>query len=264
MNEQTVAEAVSTIQPELVIGGISFLAFGIVYLLALGGALLHLLLVLVRVMVFRAPKFDRWMLTGFVPLGLGVAAVAVLVPLGLVPLANAGVASAAAVLIGLVATPIFVPIVRAYVERSFSALAYAYSVLAIIALPAAMAFVTFFLAWAFAEGAATNAALSPAMFVLQPPQGPCTETLVRRLGLSVPGSFAAAQADELLYLMQFWVDTTIKAIFLDAFEVYGCSVSTITHRTDNVIMASLVFGYRTFAAAAFLAILIAPFRRRAD
>ncbi|MBI1237976.1 MAG: hypothetical protein GC199_01400 [Alphaproteobacteria bacterium] len=260
MNEQAAAEA---LQPEIIIGGLSFLAFLIVYVIALGGALLHILYQLGRLLFFRRPKFDRWLLAGFVPLLLGIGAVAVLLPIGLVPVDNAIVAMVAAVLIGLVATPVFVPIVRAYVERSFSTLAYTYSVLAILALPASMAFVTYFLAWAFAGGDGAYG-ITPELFVLNLPNSPCSAGLVEILNLTTPKDFADAQENELLYLMQFWVDTTIKAIFLDAFEVYGCSVSTITHRTDNVIMASLVFGYRTFAAAAFLAILIAPFRRRAD
>lgn len=261
MEEVTVvSQAAST--PELAVGLLSAVAFAFVFVVALGASALHLLLATLRMVLRRGARWDGWTFAYFGPF---VVALAVLVPLSFLErLQNPTFGAAAAVIVAttLFAPPVFVPILRAYRGARVTFLTYAHTLAALMALPVAMTLFTFMLATLGDEGAGPTGALTERLFVLETSFEPCQRAMIRILGLSVPDSLAAARKDEFVYLMQFWVDTTVKAILFDAFEVYGCSLSTVTHRPDNFLMASLVFGYRTFAAAAVLAILLLPFRRR--
>ena len=45
--------------------------------------------------------------------------------------------------------------------------------------------------------------------------------------------------------VMFAMDNIYRVLFLDFFEVYGLSMSRVTHNTDNLFISSLVFGFRT-------------------
>lgn len=158
--------------------------------------------------------------------------------------------------------PTVIPIVRAYAMRDYSWRAYAASVLSILALPFALSLFVVIAAY-------THAVLAQVpvdyLAMLQPKQDfpACARAMMGGLGLDTPEP-GQQPASEMLVLLWFWIEMSLKAILLDAMEIYGCGVSALEHDADSFAASSLVFVYRAFASAMFVTVILLPLRAALD
>jgi len=252
-------------QEAAAVGGVAFYfvvfcigCFIAIYGIALVRTLGHILAVLFRKLRGRPAKLDPWTLSYLLPAAIVVGAFYLVdtyvMALNETPLLEAWAIFIMAIMAVLL--PVLMPIARAFTLKRFYATTYIFAVTAVFAMPVAMSFLTMSLTALQASETGGSPSAVGVYFTEQGYSQDCAAVLSGALRLP------EAQNDEINKLIWFWIDATIKAVFLDAFEVYGCSVSAITHNTASQLMSSLVFAYRTFAAAVVLAILLAPFRGR--
>lgn len=282
---------------EPVIGSVSLLAFVFVYVTAYGIGIGHLAMAAWRRLRGQDWTWDVWLVAMFVPIpvlilvGLG-ASLFLTDAAGEMNDTGTQLIVITTTLL-LVMPPIVVMLIRNDHQGHFGWLGYIYALAGITALPMGMVLVTVgLIAPTLAESGGTASLLSPGYFVVDTEVPACTRTMIDGLSFSRPtreelSQIATGPASrqgpanptgamltigisgreinsgdlELNLITQFWIDATLKAVFLDAFEVFGCGVTTVKNDPDNVLLSTTVFAYRTFAAAIVLAIVIGPFVR---
>jgi hypothetical protein len=246
-------------------------AFGLLFVLTLVIPAVHSLLVVARVMTGRPAGINWWVIGRVLPL---VLAAFVAVPLLVMARQWTGdwlltVAEIALVYlsVAVIVVPVALPLVQAYVSRlpRFGTLLYA--VLAILSLPVAAALATHASALATeAIDVTRNAAgldVGPVALTMSSSISACTQTLTRIVPEGIVASLPAATSDlETTYpaYFFFWVDMSLKAMFLDFFEVFDCGVSNLRPNPNHAMFSSFVFFYRAFVSVIVFSVLALPFR----
>ena len=247
---------------------IPWAAFAIIGILTIALPVLHLLLATGRALMGRDARINWWVLGRIIPLGL---ATAIIVPLtlraqssptdqsvALAEVATIFLATAAIVI------PIALPLLQAFVQQLPRLGTALYTFLAILALPVAGALAT--------QGAllATNnieravpvgeTVNIPVVFLQDQRLSDCKLSVAQWL----PDGFhsqADPESGDRGYraFFLFWVDMTLKATFLDFFEIFDCGVTDISNNPRHLLISSFVFIYRAFVELIVLATLALPF-----
>ena len=256
----------------LLIYRVPAVAFGLLVVLTLALPAAHSLLVVGRLLSGRPAQINWWVLGRVLPL---VAAAIVAVPLIATTRQwtadwqlSIGEAALVYLCVGVIFVPVALPLLQAYVERSMRLGTLIYALLAILSLPVAAALAT------YAASLVTqmidlprDAVLSrPAAFLVDSNISRCTSTV---FGIAPEGLASAAPSPD--WTLQaayppyffFWADMTLKAAFLDFFEVFDCGVTNLRHNPNNMLVSSFVFFYRAFVSVIVLAVVALPFRRGA-
>lgn len=246
-----------TATTELVLIIISFTCFGLIHVYAWLSAIGHVLGIALRRLTGRPLRVDLLRLSVFLPLALvGVATLGGL--LGVTLSSDGKRLSAVIVTLTIVLMPVVVSLVATWRRGGASPWLYLTGLGAVLALPTAMILSTLMTVLLLTEDLQGRVDLiRPDTFVIDPSPASCTVAMVRALGFATQMPSGEGGA-ELVLLFQFWLDATLKAVFLDAFEVFGCGVTLLEHNRENVALSALIFGYRTFAAAMVLGVLLAP------
>ena len=248
------------------------LAFLFVGFMTLAIPVVHLLLALGRVLTGGEARINWWVVGRALPFVLAVIVMIPLVAAAQQWTREDQLALAEVALIYLSAAMIFLPIamplIQAYVQRLPRAGTFVYSVLALLALPVAAALAT------EATIVTTNAIALPQdypgagarldAFTVAPTISSCQLAVFRvvpeGMAMELPPAEAGIREAYPTYFF-FWADMTIKAAFLDFFEVFDCGITTVRHNPDHVMASSLVFIYRSFVSIIVLAVLALPFAR---
>lgn len=248
---------------------IPWFAFAIIGLLTIAQPVLHLLLALARVLSGRAARIDWWVLGRILPLGV---ALAVLAPLTLSARNNPTSEQIALVEIAVIflsvaaiIVPIALPLLQALVQRLPRVGTVLYTVLAVLALPVACAFATQAALYATNEverAAPVGVTVTiPSVFVQNSTLSACK----KEIALFLPEGFNStpdASGDRgYRSFFLFWVDMTLKATFLDFFEVFDCGVTDLSNNPAHLLMSSFVFIYRAFVELIVLATVASLFLR---
>ncbi|HAJ46788.1 MAG TPA: hypothetical protein DCL54_09445 [Alphaproteobacteria bacterium] len=249
-------------------------AFALLFALTIVQPALHILAVLFRLVTRQRLGLDWWILGRILPVLLMLAVIAPFAyftrdwsPETQFALGQFGVMFLA---IGAIMVPVALPLFRAYSDKANTFAVYSYGVLAFLAMPIAATLTTGailegarFLAAQTEDGDKTFATL-PQVFLLVDHLSPCTTAFSDIIPMSIvsdrPGAEPGPVFDYRVYF--FWVDMTLKAAFLDFFEVFDCSTSNVRHNTDHLMMSAFVFLYRAFVQLIVLAALAYPFTRR--
>ena len=247
---------------------IPWAAFAVIGLLTIALPVLHLLLATGRALTGRDARVNWWVLGRIVPLGLAAAAI---VPLTLRAQANptdqnVALAEVATIFLSVAAIviPIALPLLQAYVQQLPRLGTALYTLLAIVALPVAGALGT-----QTALQATNNIERSvpvgetvsiPVVFRQDQRLSDCKQSIASVL----PDGFHS-QADPdtgdrgYRAFFLFWVDMTLKATFLDFFEIFDCGVSDLNNNPRHLLISSFVFIYRAFVELIVLATIALPF-----
>jgi hypothetical protein len=247
---------------------IPWAAFAVIGILTIALPVLHLLLATGRVLMGRDARINWWVLGRIAPFGL---ATAIIVPLTLRAQSdptsqNVALAEVATIFLATAAIviPIALPLLQAYVQRLPRLGTALYTFLAILALPVAGALAT--------QGgllATNNIERSvpvgetvniPVVFLQDQRLSDCKVSVAQWL----PDGFhsqADPQTGDRGYraFFLFWVDMTLKATFLDFFEIFDCGVTDISNNPRHLLISSFVFIYRAFVELIVLATLALPF-----
>jgi hypothetical protein len=259
----------------LLIYRVPALAFGILVVLTLALPAIHLLLVAGRVISGRSAQVNWWVVWRVLPL---VIAVIVAVPLGMMAQTwtsdwQLTLAEVALVYlcVAVIFLPVALPLVQAYVSGMPRFGAFAYALLAILSLPVAAATATQASA-VVTQGiiaAASDDPYAPPRatgFLIDSTVSRCSDAWFRTIPEGWVNELPAADEPfEVSYppYFFFWADMSLKAAFLDFFEVFACNVTNLRHNPDHVLLSSFVFLYRAFVSVIVLAVLALPFGRRA-
>jgi len=247
---------------------IPWAAFAVIGVLTVALPALHLILATGRALIGRDARINWWTLGRIIPLGL---ATAVVVPLTLRAQSNpteSNVALAEVATIFLLAAaiviPIALPLLQAYVQRLPRLGTALYTLLAIVALPVAgaLATQTALVATSNIErnvppGTTVNI---PVVFLQDQRLSDCKLSIAEWLpdGFhSVADPMTGDRGYRPFFL--FWVDMTLKATFLDFFEIFDCGVSDLSNNPRHLLVSSFVFIYRAFVELIVLATLALPF-----
>lgn len=252
---------------------IPWAAFAIIGLLTIALPALHLLLAFGRTLTGRAARINWWLLGRIAPLGL---ATAVIVPLSLRVQSNptdqnVALAEIATIFLSIAAIviPIALPLLQAYVQQLPRLGTALYTLLAILALPVAgaLATQTALLATNDIERAVPvgETVTIPLVFLQDQTLSDCKASIATWL----PDGFrsqADPQTGDRGYraFFLFWVDMTLKATFLDFFEIFDCGVSDLNNNPKHLLMSSFVFIYRAFVEMIVLATIALPLLRRRE
>ncbi len=235
--------------------------------------MLHLLLAMGRALTGRDAAVNWWVLGRIVPLAL---ATAVVVPLTLRAQANptnqnVALAEVATIflLVAAIVIPIALPLLQAFVQRLPRLGTALYTLLAILALPVAGA-----LATQTALTATSNIERSvpvgetvttPVVFLQDQILSDCKLSIARVLPDGFHSHADAITGDRgYRPFFLFWVDMTLKATFLDFFEIFDCGVSDISNNPKHLLISSFVFIYRAFVELIVLATIALPFLRSSE
>jgi hypothetical protein len=252
---------------------IPWVAFAVIGLLTVALPALHLLLALGRSLTGRDPGINWWLLGRIIPLGL---ATAVIVPLTMRAQSdptqqNIALAEVATIflLVAAIVIPIALPLLQAYVQRLPRFGTALYTLMAILALPVAGALATrtALVATVNIERSEPAAQLGeiPVVFLQDKTLSDCKQSIAGIL----PDGFNS-QADPLTgdrgyrAFFLFWVDMTLKATFLDFFEIFDCGVSDLSNNPKHLLISSFVFIYRAFVELIVLATIALPFLRSGE
>ncbi|MBI1210311.1 MAG: hypothetical protein GC190_02515 [Alphaproteobacteria bacterium] len=247
---------------------IPWAAFALIGILTIAMPAMHLILVLGRVLIGRAAGINWWVLGRIVPLGL---AMVIIVPMTLRAKSdptesNIALAELATIflLVAAIVVPIALPLLQAYVQRLPRLGTALYTILAIVALPVAGALATEAALDATGNiernvpvGTTVNI---PLVFLQDQQLSDCKQSIATWL----PEGFHSV-ADPVTGdrgyrpFFMFWVDMTLKATFLDFFEIYDCGVSDLSNNPKNLLVSSFVFIYRAFIELIVLATIALPF-----
>jgi hypothetical protein len=249
---------------------IPWVAFAVIGLLTIALPALHLLLAFGRVVTGRDARINWWVIGRIVPLGL---ATLMIIPLTIRAQAdpteqNIALAEVATIflLVAAIVIPIALPLLQAYVQRLPRLGTLFYALLAILALPVAGA-----LATRTALVATVNLERSvpagitgdvPVVFLQAQTLSECKQSVAAYLpdGFgSQPDPDTGDRGYRAFYL--FWLDMTLKATFLDFFEIFDCGVSDISNNPRHLLISSFVFIYRAFVELIVLATIALPFLR---
>jgi len=257
----------------LLIYQVPALAAGILVLLTIAIPSVHALFAMGRVLAGRPAQINWWVMGRVLP--LAIAAV-VAVPLFLIArqytadwqLSFAEIALVYLV-VAIVFVPVALPLVQAYVAGAPRLGTLVYAMLAILSLPVAGALAT------YAVGRVTyvidvpsdpySGGVRPAAFTVDTSMSSCMHTVFQTVpeGMvteaPVPG-WPLEDAYPAYFF--FWADMSLKAAFLDFFEVFDCGVTNLRHNPEHVLLSSFVFFYRAFVSIIVLAVLALPFGRR--
>ncbi len=247
---------------------IPWAAFALIGLLTIALPVLHLLLAFGRALTGGEARVNWWVLGRIVPLGL---ATAIIVPLTLRAQANPtdqNVALAEIAIIFLtiaaIVIPIALPLLQAYVQQLPRLGTALYTFLAILALPVAGALAT------QAALLATNnieraipvgeTVSIPVVFVQDQTLSDCKQSIASFLPDGFRSTANPATGDRgYRAFFLFWVDQTLKATFLDFFEIFDCGVSDISNNPRHLLMSSFCFIYRAFVELIVIATIALPF-----
>lgn len=254
----------------LLIYRVPVVAFGLLVLLTLALPAAHSLGVVGRALAGRPARINWWVMGRVLPL---VVAAIVAAPLIMTTRAwtadwqlSIGEVALVYLCVAAIFVPVALPLVQAYVERSARLGALVYALLAMLSLPVAAALATYAASLATqAIGFPSDVAASrPVAFFVDNSLSRCTSAV---LAVAPEGIAAAApltdwtlQAAYPPYFF-FWADMTIKAAFLDFFEVFDCGFTNLRHNPNNMLVSSFVFFYRAFVSVIVLAVVALPFRR---
>jgi hypothetical protein len=254
----------------LLIYRVPVVAFGILVLLTLALPAVHSLSVVGRLLAGRPARINWWVIGRVLPL---VVAAIVAVPLIVMTRAwtadwqlSIGEVALVYLCVAAIFVPVALPLVQAYVERSKGLGALVYALLAILSLPVAAALATYAASLATqAIGIPGDVAVNrPVAFFVDNSVSRCTSAV---FAVAPEGIVAAAPLPE--WTLQaayppyffFWADMTMKAAFLDFFEVFDCGFTNLRHNPNNMLVSSFVFFYRAFVSVIVLAVVALPFRR---
>ena len=254
----------------LLIYRVPVVAFGLLVLLTLALPAVHSLSVVGRLLGGRPARINWWVIGRVLPL---VAAAIVTVPLVMMTRAwtadwqlSLGEVALVYLSVAVIFVPVALPLVQAYFEGSMRLGALAYALLAMLSLPVAAALATYAASLAtLAIETPNDVAMSrPVAFFVDSSVSRCTGAV---LMVAPEGIVAAApmpdwtlQAAYPPYFF-FWADMTVKAAFLDFFEVFDCGFTNLRHNPNNMLVSSFVFFYRAFVSVIVLAVIALPFRR---
>jgi hypothetical protein len=249
-------------------------AAGILVLLTIAIPAVHALFVVGRVLTGQPARINWWVMGRVLPLAIAAVAAVPLFVLARQYTADWQLTFAEIALVYLAVAVVFVPValplVQAYVAGAprFGTLVYA--MLAILSLPVAGALATHAVARVtqmidvpsdpYSMGA------RPVAFTVDNSISTCTHAVFRTVpeGMvteaPVPGWTLEDSYPPYFF---FWADMSLKAAFLDFFEVFDCGITNLRHNPDHVLLSSFVFFYRAFVSVIVLAVLALPFGRRA-
>jgi hypothetical protein len=247
---------------------IPWVAFAVIAILTIALPALHLILATGRALIGRDSRINWWTLGRIIPLAL---ATAIIVPLTMRARSdptesNIALAEVATIflLVAAIVIPIALPLLQAYVQRLPRLGTALYTLLAIVALPVAGA-----LATQTALIATTNIERNvppgttvsiPVVFLQDQQLSDCKASIATWLPdgfRSVPNPVTGDRGYRAFYL--FWVDMTLKATFLDFFEIFDCGVSDLSNNPKHLLISSFVFIYRAFVELIVLATVALPF-----
>ncbi len=257
----------------LLIYQVPALAAGILVLLTIAIPGVHALFAVGRVLTGRPAQINWWVMGRVLP--LAIAAV-VAVPLFLLArqytadwqLSFAEIALVY-LAVAIVFVPVALPLVQAYVAGAPRLGTLAYAMVAILSLPVAGALATYAVASVThmmdvpSDPYSTGA--RPVAFIVDSSLSSCMHTVFRTVpeGMvteaPVPG-WTLEEAYPAYFF--FWADMSLKATFLDFFEVFDCGITNLRHNPEHVLLSSFVFFYRAFVSIIVLAVLALPFGRR--
>ena len=249
---------------------IPWVAFALIGLLTIAQPVLHLLLAMGRAITGRDARINWWVLGRIAPLGL---AIAVIVPLTLQAQSNPtdqnlALAEVATIFLSVAAIiiPIALPLLQAYVQRLPRLGTALYTLLAIIALPVAgaLATQTALLATNNIERSVPVGAtvVIPVVFLQDQKLSDCKASIATVLpdGFHSQADLNSGDRGYRAFFL-FWVDMTLKATFLDFFEIFDCGVSDLNNNPRHLLISSFVFIYRAFVELIVFATIALPFLR---
>lgn len=250
--------------------GLAFLFVGVMTLLL---PVVHLLLAFGRVLSGRPASINWWVVGRALPFVLAVIVLIPFMALARQWTREDQLALAEVALIylscAMIMLPIAMPLIQAYVQRLPRMGTFVYSVIALLALPVAAALAT------EASIITTNSVALPQdypegrlnAFTVANQISSCQLAIFRvvpeGMVMDLPPAEAPIVEAYQTYFF-FWADMTIKAVFLDFFEVFDCGITTVRHNPDHVMTSSLIFIYRSFVSLIVVAVLALPFARTRD
>lgn len=244
-------------------------AFAAIVVLTLALPIVHLALAFGRGLMGGESRIDWWVVGRVLPLAAGLA-----IALPLTMMARnwtsdeqiaAGETIAMLLVIAAIILPIALPIIQAYVQGLPRIGTFLYSLLAFLALPVAAALATqavFYVTHQIESSTGFSSGTLPDVFIQDTVLSPCKQDIANVLPEGFDGQFDPVTGDRgYPAFFLFWVEMTLKATFLDFFEVFDCGVTNLRNNPANVTISSFVFLYRAFVSLIVLATVALPFAR---